>query len=51
MKKVRKLNKEIQIPTENMDEMITELLEREEFSCTGNVSCAGNACGAKDVTF
>lgn len=51
MKKVKELNKSIEVTSENMDDMITELLEREEFSCTGNVSCAGNACGAKDVNF
>lgn len=46
---MKELNLEIET-TENMDEMIEELLEREEFSCTGNVSCGANACGAKDVS-
>lgn len=47
---MQKLNQEIQIVTENMDKMVEELLEREEFACTGNVSCGANACGAKDVS-
>lgn len=47
---MKKLNQEIQIVTENMGEMVEELLEREEFACTGNVSCGANACGAKDVS-
>lgn len=50
MSKIKELNKEMGISKDNMDVMISELLEREEFSCTGNVSCAGNVCGAKDVT-
>lgn len=47
---MKELNQEIQIAQENMDEMVEELLEREEFVCTGNVSCGANACGAKDVS-
>ncbi|MFR4351300.1 MAG: hypothetical protein ACLT3H_06460 [Roseburia sp.] len=47
---MKKLNQEIQIIAENMDEMVEELLEREVFVCTGNISCGANACGAKDVS-
>lgn len=47
---MKKLNQAIQIVSGNMDEMVEELLEREEFVCTGNVSCGANACGAKDVS-
>lgn len=47
---MEKLNQEIQIAVENMDEMVEELLEREELACTGNISCGANACGAKDVS-
>lgn len=47
---MEKLNQDIQIRADKMDEMVEELLEREEFVCTGNISCAANACGAKDVS-
>lgn len=47
---MKKLNQGIQIVEEDMDEMVEELLEREEFFCTANVSCGANACGAKDVS-
>lgn len=44
---MRELNKNVN-SNENYDVAIEEMLEREEFSCTGN-GCAGNACGANDV--
>ena len=44
---MKELNKNVP-SNENFDVAIEEMLEREEFSCTGN-GCAGNACGAKDV--
>ena len=49
MKMIR-LNKEIpQVQNENMEEMISELVERDEMSCTGNVSCVTAVCGVKDI--
>ena len=47
--KLIELNKEIPCENENMDVMISELVEREEFACTGNVDCGVAACGVKDV--
>ncbi|MCR5601879.1 MAG: hypothetical protein K6G33_14230 [Ruminococcus sp.] len=44
---MRELNKNVN-SNENYDVAIEEMLEREEFSCTGN-GCAGNACGAYNV--
>lgn len=48
MYKYRKLNKELPGNNETMDAVILELLEREEFHCTGNV-CAADACGAHQI--
>lgn len=48
MSKVVELNEEIKVTQENMDVMITELLERNEFNCTGNV-CGGDACGLHQI--
>jgi len=48
MKKVIELNKEIPSGKDDLDIMISELVEREEFSCTGNV-CGADVCGVKSV--
>ena len=44
MKEVIGLNKEIPCENENMDVMISELVEREEFACTANGTCL-TQCG------
>lgn len=42
---MRELNKNIINSYEDLEVAIEEMLERDEFSCTGN-GCAANACGA-----
>lgn len=42
------LNKEYSEYKDNIEIMIAELFEREEYSCTGNV-CAADACGAHQI--
>ena len=44
---MKELNKNVP-SDEKLETSIEEMLEREEFSCTGN-GCAGNACGAYNV--
>lgn len=41
---IKALNQELQMNNEELENMITELLEREEYACTGN-GCVGNVCG------
>lgn len=44
MKKIINLNQELAATNEEVEIMITELAEREEFACTGN-ACGADACG------
>lgn len=44
MKKIINLNQELAATNEEIESMITELAEREEFACTGD-ACGGHACG------
>lgn len=44
MKEIKELNKELEVDNNNVEEMIEELAERQEFACTGD-ACGANACG------
>lgn len=44
MKRIKSLNKEVEASKAELEVVITELMEREEFACTGQVS-VGVACG------
>lgn len=41
---IKALNKELEVNSEEMEGMITELMEREEYACTGD-GCVGDVCG------
>lgn len=43
-KEIKSMNREISAEKEEVEKMISELSEREEYACTGD-ACAGNACG------
>lgn len=44
MNKIKALNQNIDIKSDEVENMIAELMEREEYACTGD-ACAGKACG------
>ncbi len=41
MKKVKALNKSLEVNSENVKDMVSELMERVELSCSGNI-CSSN---------
>lgn len=44
MNKIASLNKNLTVNNEEVENMISELVEREEYACTGHGE-AGKACG------
>lgn len=44
MREIKPLNKSLLESENDLEVMIDEMMEREEFACTGD-ACAGNACG------
>lgn len=44
MGQIKALNQQLEVNCEEIENMIAELMEREEYACTGN-ACAGKACG------
>jgi len=44
MDKVKSINKELNTDQMEMEELLTELVERDEYACTGD-ACGANACG------
>lgn len=46
---MKNLNENI-VLSENIETVIEEIMEREEFHCTGNV-CGADACGAHDLSW
>jgi len=41
---IKVLNQELEVNSKEIESMIAELVEREEYACTGDV-CGGDACG------
>lgn len=44
MKDIKALNKELETDSKELEKVIEELAEREEFACTAE-GCGGQACG------
>ncbi|WP_164704069.1 hypothetical protein [Clostridium isatidis] len=44
MEKVKSINTELTVDEMQIEELITELVERDEYACTGD-ACGANACG------
>jgi len=44
MGEIKALNQELEVNNKEIESMIAELVEREEYACTGD-ACGGNACG------
>lgn len=45
---LKELNKTVSIEENNIDQLIQELMDREEYACTGD-ACAAHACGLYQV--
>ena len=44
MEKVKSMNQELSTDEMEMEKLILELVERDEYACTGD-ACGANACG------